>query len=57
MTFWFDSSKNTLVESGDDSYFTETDDGYELDVDAMPQKKLTNIKYAIDQAVDANEED
>lgn len=59
MTFWYDSTANELVEnsSGDTEWHEETEEGFKLDVDEMPPRKLTNIINAAEAAFDANNDD
>lgn len=61
MTFWYDDDRNVLVENHP-SYarFADGDSGeptLELDIDEMSRRKLQNIKGAVENALEANNDE
>lgn len=56
MTVYYDSEKDAIVENHPD-YSELTGDGkLELHVDEMPDRKLGNLKRAVEEAIDAQED-
>lgn len=57
MTVYYDSDKNAIVENNPD-YATDGDNGeLELHVEEMPPHKLGNLQSAVEDAVEANDDE